>query len=145
VQAARYIRRHKDFHARFDERLGSFREALWRDPEWYSAAENHYTAWVEACEKRTGPFEWSDAMPLATTAHLFHEQCKFSQALLYYQKVIKAARVAVMHEDLRTFVQYWMRVGVKLCRHGAGMIRMPPYSGPWVPDQATPSPGTKIT
>ena len=146
VQASRFIRRHKHFQALFDERFSSFREALSRDAEWYAATEKVYTARVEAFEKRTGPFEWWAAMPLPAAAYLYHEQRKFAEALQYYRKAIKAARVATMHENLRAFVLYWMRVGVKLCKHAAGMIRMPPYSGPRIPDQTTPapSPDTKI-
>ena len=47
----------------------------------------------------------------ASGSHLYHEQRKFAQALVYYRKVIRAARRAIMHGDLRYFVVYWMRAG----------------------------------
>jgi hypothetical protein len=77
----------------------------------------------------------------ASGAHLYHEQRKFAQALVYYRKVIRAARRAIMHGDLRCFVVYWMRLGIKLCLRSATVVMAPPYAGPRVPsDRAVPPP-----
>jgi hypothetical protein len=62
----------------------------------------------------------SNADPGEVTAQLYHEQRKFAQALLYYRKAISAARRAVMNEDFRAFVQHWLRVEMKLCKHSVG-------------------------
>lgn len=133
-QACRFIRKHENFEKLFEERLGAFRAQFCRDGEWYAAAEEHCEAWSADFEKVHESFDWYTAMPLATTAHLYHQQRKFSQALVYYRKAIRAARTAIMHEHLRAFVLGWMRTGVKLCLHAAGMIRMPAYGGLWLPE-----------
>ena len=67
------------------------------------------------------------------TVLFYHEQRKYARALLHYRKAIRAARRAVMHENLRVFVIQWLRRGVKLCNHSARMMPMPLYSGPWLP------------
>jgi hypothetical protein len=137
TQASRFIRKHENFEALFLERFESFRERFRRDAEWYAAAEKSYTARVEAFEKLREPFDWYAAMPLAVAAQLYHEQRKFAQALLYCRKAISAARRAVMHEDFRAFVLYWLRVEMKLCRHSVGVVPMPAYGGPRLPPQET--------
>lgn len=46
-----------------------------------------------------------------------------------------------MHEDLRYFVVYWMRLGIKLCLRSARVVEAPPYAGPRVPNyRAVPPP-----
>jgi tetratricopeptide (TPR) repeat protein len=133
TQASRFIRQHKNFDVLLQSRLGSFRQQCWRDATWYESAEKFSASRVKAFEKCDEPFGWFNAMPLSAAAYLYHEQGKFALALLHYRKAIHAARRAVMHEDLRAFVIRWLRLGMKLCKHSARMIPMPPYSGPWVP------------
>jgi hypothetical protein len=139
AQASRFIKQHPNFEALFQLRLGSFRQRFWRDAEWYAAVEKSAAARVEAFEKRGEPFEWFAAMPLVAAAYLYHEQGKFSPALVHYRKAIRAANRAVMNEDLRAFVLYWLRVGEERCERSEGMIPMPPYRGPWIPTE-TPHP-----
>jgi tetratricopeptide (TPR) repeat protein len=134
AQASRFIRSHKNFDALFSSRLGSFRHSVCRDTEWYAEAENGFLANVAAFEKLVEPFEWWAATPLPAAAYFYHEQRNFARALVYYRKAITAARRAVMHEDLRTFVTSWMWLGVKLCLGSASVVRMPAYSGPWLPE-----------
>jgi hypothetical protein len=139
AQASRFIRKRENYEALFLNRLESFKYTFWRDTEWYAEAEKSYLARVAEFEKLSEPFEWWAAMSLPSAAYLFHEQRKFAQALVYYRKAIGAARRAVMHEDLRYFVVYWMRLGIKLCLRSARVVEMPPYDGPWVPnDRAVP-------
>jgi tetratricopeptide (TPR) repeat protein len=133
VQASEFIRNHKNFDARFRDRLEWFTSSLWRKTQWYEQTEKSYLARVAAFEERSGPFEWWSAMILPALAYLYHEQRKFAQALVHYRKAIGAARRALMHEDLRSFVVYWMRLGIKLCLRSASVIEMPPYDGPWLP------------
>jgi hypothetical protein len=143
TQASRFIREHKNFDALFLERLGSFKFSFWRDGEWYAEAERSCLARVAEFEKRGEPFDWWSAMCLPATAYLYHEQRKFSQAVAYYRKAIGAARRAIMHEDLRGFVIRWMRLGVKLCLRSTTVVQMPPYDGPWLPQDSWAPPGTK--
>jgi hypothetical protein len=133
TQACRFIRKHANFAALFDERMETFRSRCHRDAEWCAAAEKRCLARVESFEKRCGPYDWFAAMPLVEAAYLYHEQRKFSQALFYYRKTIRAARGATMHEDLRAFVLSWVRIGAKICLQEARMVRMPAYAGPWLP------------
>jgi hypothetical protein len=133
AQASRFIGRHPNFEALFQSRLGSFRQQCGRDAEWYAAAETSAAARIEAFEKRGEPFEWFAAMPLVAAAYLYHEQGKFTPALVHYRKAIQAASRAVMNEDLRAFVLHWLRVGEERCERSEGMIPMPPYQGLWVP------------
>ena len=96
---------------------------------------------MAAFEEIRGPFQWWSAMILPAVAHLYHEQRKFDQALVYYRKAIGAARRSIMHEDLRYVVVYWMRLGIKLCLRSARVVEAPPYAGPRVPnDRAVPPP-----
>lgn len=90
-------------------------------------------AWAEAFENRHEPFDWYTATLVATTAFLFHEQGKFTQALLYYRRAITPAGKAIMHEDFRAFVIAWMRLSVKVCVRKAGMEQTPAYRGPRLP------------
>ena len=139
AQASRFIRKRENFEALFLNRLESFRYIFGKDTEWYVEAEKACLASVAAFEKLSEPFEWWSAMLLPRAAYLFHEQRKFAQALVHYRKAIGAARRAIMHEDLRDFVVYWMRLGIKLCLRSARVVEMPPYDGPWVPnDHAFP-------
>ena len=133
AQACRFIRKHKNFEFLLQSRLGSFRQQFRRDAGWYTSVEQSYKARVEAFEKCQEPFDWCTAMPVAVAAQFYHEQRKFPQALLFYRKAISAARRAVMHEDLRASVLSWLRVGVKLCKRSARIVRTPPYRGPWLP------------
>jgi hypothetical protein len=133
TQASRFIHNHKDFDALFQRRLGSFRYECCRDAEWFDSVEASYAARVEAFEQISGHFDWFRVMPLAVSAQFYHEQRKYAPALLHYRKAIRAARRAVMHENLRVFVIPWLRRGVKLCNHSARMMPMPLYSGPWLP------------
>jgi tetratricopeptide (TPR) repeat protein len=145
VQASEFIRNHKNFNARFRDRLEWFKSSVWRETQWYEQTERSYLARVAAFEERSGLFEWCSAMILPALAYLYHEQRKFPQALVHYRKAIGAARRAIMHEDLRSFVIYWMRLGIKLCLRSASIIRMPPYDGPWVPnDRAVPSSSVNV-
>jgi hypothetical protein len=133
TQVARFISNHRDFERVFQMRLGSFRYERCRDADWFASAEASYAARVEAFEQSSEPFDWYRAMPLAVSAQFYHEQRKYTPALLHYRKAIRAARRAVMHENLRAFVLQWLRRGVKLCNHSAKMIPMPSYGGPWLP------------
>lgn len=135
AQACRFIRKHENFEKLFEQRLGAFKTQFCRDTEWYATAEEHYEAWAAEFEQRGEPFDWFTAMPLATTAQLYHEQRKFSQALHYYRSAIRAARRAIMHEDLRAYVLSWMRTEVKLCLHAAEIAAMPVYGGRWLPEE----------
>lgn len=130
AQAYRFIREHENFAALFDQRIAYFRTTFARDAEWYAGAESSYTARAEAFGRRAEPFDWFTAMPLAATAQLYHEQRKFEQAALYYRKAISHARRAIMDEDFRVFVMWWLRAGVKSCKHKAGLVRPPAYRGP---------------
>src|SRR5579862_1736972 len=94
VQASKFIRNHKNFDALFLDRLESFKYTLCRDGEWYANAESSCLVRVAAFEKLNEPFDWWWAMPLPEAAYLYHEQGKFSQALVYYRKAIDAARRA---------------------------------------------------
>jgi tetratricopeptide (TPR) repeat protein len=142
VQASEFIRNHKNFDSRFRDRLEWFKSCFWRDTKWYAETEESYLAQVAAFEEIRGPFEWWSAMILPAVAHLYHEQRKFTQALVYYRKAIRAARKAIMHEDLRYFVVYWMRLGIKLCLRSARVVEAPPYAGSRVPsDRGVPPPG----
>jgi hypothetical protein len=133
AQASRFIRRHKNFEALFLARLGSFKYTFWRDSQWYADAEKSYLARVAAFEMCSEPFEWWSAMPLPAAAYFYHEQRKFGQAVVHYRKAIGAARRANMHQGLRSFVIRWMRLGIKLCLRSAKVVQMPPYAGPWLP------------
>jgi hypothetical protein len=137
VQASTFIKSHKNFDALFRDRLGSFRFTFWRDAEWYEKTEKSYVAQVAAFDELNRPFEWWSAMILPVTAQFYHEQRKFAKALVHYRKAMKAARGAVMTEDLRDFVVYWMRIGIKLCLRSASVVEMPPYSGPQPTDVRT--------
>jgi hypothetical protein len=130
VQAITFIKRHTNFDALFRDRLRSFRSTYWRDADWYEETEKPYLARVAAFEKLKGPFEWWSAMIVPVTAHFYHEQRRFAKALVYYRKTIEAARRAIMTEDLRHFVVYWMRIGIKLSQRSASVVRMPAYSEP---------------
>jgi hypothetical protein len=133
TQASRFIKKHKDFDDLFQSRLGAFQFQLFRDAEWFASVEPSYIARVEAFEQHRGPFDWYTAMPVAVAAQFYHEQGKFSQALLYYRKEIYAAHRAVMHENLRAHVLRWSQQGVERCERSERMIPMLPYSGPWLP------------
>jgi hypothetical protein len=136
AQARRYMRTHDNFKVYFKQRFESFRQQFrqqLQDVEWYAAAEKDYVAMVEEFERRSEPFDWFIATPVAVAAQLFHEQRKCGQALLYYRKAIGAARRAVMDEGLRAFLLHWFRVEVKLCKHSAGIAPIPPYFGPRLP------------
>ncbi len=135
VQASKFISNHRNFDALFLDRLESFKYSFWRDAEWYADAEKSCLMRVAAFEKLNDPFDWYSAIPLAEAAYLYHEQQKFSQALVYYRKTLDAARRAVMHPDLRGFVFYWMLVGAELCQRSAKIARMPSYDGPWLPEE----------
>jgi hypothetical protein len=139
TQVSRFIHKHKNFEFLFQTQLGTFRNQCCRDAEWYSSAEKSVASMVEAFEKFGEPFAWINATPLISAANLYHEQSKYEPALVYYRKAINAARRAVMHEDFRAFVIQWLRLGVKLCKHSARMIPMPPYRGPWLSAEKSPS------
>jgi tetratricopeptide (TPR) repeat protein len=140
VQASEFIRKHKNFDALFQNRLEFFRSSLWRDTEWYEETEESYLAQVAAFEELSEPFEWWSAMILPALAYLYHAQRKFAQALVYYRKAIGAARRAIMDEDFRYFIVYWMRLETKLCLRSARLVELPPYDGPRIPnDHAVPS------
>jgi hypothetical protein len=136
AQASRFKHDHEDFEGLLRSRLGAFRFQFFRDPEWFASVEPSYIARAEAFEQHRGPFDWFTAMPVAVAAQFYHEQRKFPQALVYYRKAIDAARMAVMHDDLRTFVLHWLQDGVQRCERSAGMIPMPPYRGPWLPTES---------
>jgi hypothetical protein len=139
AQASRFIHKQKNFESLFQAQFGTFRYQSCRDADWYASAEPSYLERVDAFEKCAEPYAWFNAMPVAAAAQFYHEQRKFSQALLYYRKAIHAARRALMHEDLRAFVIRWLRLGVKLCKRSARMIPMPLYLGPWLPAEKSPS------
>jgi tetratricopeptide (TPR) repeat protein len=144
AQASRFIRKRENYEALFLNRLESFKYIFWRDTEWYVEAEKSCLARVAAFEKLNEPFDWWCAMPLPQAAHLYHEQGKFPEALVYYRKAIDAARRAVMHQALRDFVVHWMSLGVELCLRSAKVVQMPAYRGPWLPENhPAPSPSTK--
>lgn len=134
VQVSRFIGDHPDFNGLFERHFGEYRFQFWRDEAWFASVEASYAARVAKFEEISGPFEWFAAMPLAVSAQFYHEQGKFDFALLHYQKAIRAACCAVMHENLRVFVLAWLRDGVKRCNNSEGMIPMPLYRGPWIPE-----------
>jgi hypothetical protein len=132
AQVSRFINNHPDFERLFERHFGEFRFRFCREA-WFASVEASYMARIESFERSSEPFDWYSAMPLAVCAQFYHEQRRYTPALLHYRKAIRAARRAVMHEDLRAFVLQWLRRGVKLCNHSTKMIPMPPYSGPWLP------------
>lgn len=134
AQVSRFINDHPDFERLFERHLGTFRSQFWRDEAWFASVEASYVARAEASEQISGPFDWFRAMPLSVAAQFYHEQGKFDSALLYYHKAIRAARCAVMHENLRGFVLAWLHEGVRRCNNSEKMIPMPFYRGPWIPE-----------
>jgi len=136
TQASRFKKNHEDFEGLFGSRLGCFRFHFFRDAEWFASVKPSYVARVKAFEQHRGPFDWFTAMPVAAAAQFFHEQGKFSQALLYYRKAIRAARRAVMHENLRALVLHWSQEGAQRCKRSEGVIPMSAYRGPWLPTAA---------
>jgi hypothetical protein len=138
VQAAEFIRTHKNFDGLFQRKFDSY-WAAHPDAEWYARAEAPTIASVADFEKLTGPFEWVMAMPVPAAAHFFHEQGKFEQALPYYEKSIWAARQAEMHEDFRAFLLNWFADEAERCQNHQPMGPSPDYRGPRV---RTPDPPT---
>jgi hypothetical protein len=96
---------------------------------------------VAAFEKQSGPFEWYAAMPGPAAARFFHEQGKFEQAVPYYEKAIRAARQAEMHEDFRAFLLNWLAGEAERCQHRLPMGPDPDYRGPRV-QISTPKSGS---
>jgi hypothetical protein len=133
TQASRFIRKNKNFEARFWEAFDLFRQRFYRDEEWYASAEATTIARVESFEKLCEPFDWDSAMPVAAAAQFYHEQRKFEAALLFYRKAIRAADRAIMHEDFRAVVLDWLHAEVERCERSEGMGPTLVYSGPRLP------------
>lgn len=123
-----------DFERLFERHFGAFRSQFCRDEGWFASVEGSYVARAVAVEQISGPFDWFRAMPLSAAAQFYHEQGKFDSALLYYHKAIRAARCAVMHENLRSFVLAWLQDGVMRCNNSERKIAIPLYRGPWIPE-----------
>ena len=130
--ASRFKQKCASFDRLYTSTFGAWRSDHCRDAEWYAEAEPDYRAWVTQFEQHEGPFYWVTAMPLLSTALLYHEQKKHAHAEDYYRRAIRAARQAIMAEAFRNFVIEWVRIELKLCTRRTAMVRIPFYAGPWV-------------
>ena len=91
----RFRRRNPDWRQKFEIHLGWFRSTH-REPDWYGEQIAYWDKWLADFERRTEPFEWWGAMPLAHLAQLTHEHGAFKRAAGYYRKAISAAERAVI-------------------------------------------------
>jgi hypothetical protein len=90
----RYRKTNPSWRQQFEIRLGEFRFNH-RDRDWYVEQITHWEKWLADFERRTGPIEWWECMPLPHLAQITHEHCEFKRAAVYYRKAICAAQRAV--------------------------------------------------
>jgi hypothetical protein len=136
AQASRFIKNHEKFDALFESWLGTFRFECCRDADWFASVEPSYLARVLEFEKRSEPFDWYDAMPVAAAAQFYHEQHKFPEALFYYREAIAAAMRAVMPEHHRARVLHWLEAQMHLCEVSQEKGCIPPSGAISAPGNA---------
>ena len=91
----RFRKTNPNWRQQFEIHLGAFR-LTHRDRDWYGEQIARWETWLADFERRTEPFEWWEAMPLAHLAQVTHEHREFKRAAGYYRKAICAAHRAVL-------------------------------------------------
>jgi len=131
----RYRRSNPNWRQEFEIQFGAYRFTH-RDQEWYGEQIAHWESWLADFERRTDPFEWWEAMPLANLAQISHEHGEFKRAAGYYRKAISAAQRAAVDDELRAALICYFEMQIKACEKRLGppepfiYLRLPrPESG----------------